>query len=71
MRAAVVRNIAYGILLHHYNRRMTAGEIARNSNGQVTRKQVHHALRNFARVSRQFAIFPDPAANRIYYSIYP
>lgn len=65
-----MRDISYSILRDAYPKKLSAGEIARRSGGFLTRKQVHYALREYARMSPVFSIFPDPISGRITYSVY-
>ncbi len=69
-----IRRLSYRILEYSYPAKMTAGEIARFANIMygipLKRKHIHNALRNYARSSKYFAIFPSFFPRRIYYSIY-
>ena len=70
MTAEQVRDIAYEILYNAFPDKLTAGEIARRSQGILSRGQVHYALRYNARMNPRFSIFPDPVSGYIRYSVY-
>lgn len=70
-----IRSYAYQVLLSNYPKKMSASEIAHEINTlfqlDVSRKQVHNALRVFARKDKHFGVFPSFFPFRIRYSVYP
>ena len=75
MSANEIRQIAFSVLLYRFPQKLSAREIADaiclDYCFEVSRQQVHSALRVFARSNKHFAIFPSFFPYRIKYSVYP
>ncbi len=74
MTATDLRQYAYYVLRNNYPTKFSAGEIAREINIRyglkISRRQVHHALREFSRSNKHFSIFSSFFPRRIRYSVY-
>lgn len=74
MSIQLLREKIYLVLKEAYPAKMSASEIAKKINEEydmnVSRKQVHNALRDFARKNKHFAIFPSIPQKGITYSVY-
>lgn len=69
-----IRGNAYWVLRHNYPNKMRASQISSKINldygKTATPREVHDALRNFARQNKHFSIFPSFFPRRIKYSVY-
>lgn len=74
MRTIDIRCLAYSVLRANHPKKMSAKEISDEINilyGNLTsRSSVHHALREFARQNKHFAIYHCFFPRRVKYSIY-
>lgn len=75
MSANEIRQLAFSVLLYRFPQKLSAREIADticlDYGIEVSRRQVHSALRDFARSNKHFAIFPSFFPYRLSYSVYP